>query len=274
MAKRSTETLPPAPRLADMLRQWGMEELRHRLAVNRKDGSVMVYIPSGEFEMGDERDKDCPKHTVSLSDYWIGVYAVTNAQYLQFVEATGHRVPDHADWGTPVWKGRSFPAEKADHPVVCVSWEDALAYANWAGGELPTEAQWEKAARGPAGLIYPWGNEWDPSRCRHAGNKGNDATCPVFGYPGGLSGYGTYNQSGNVWEWCADWYAKDYYRQSPARDPRGPAGGSYRSYRGGCWWNDDPEWFRGAYRSWYGPGLRFVHQGFRLVRPASPSLPS
>jgi formylglycine-generating enzyme len=116
------------------------------LAVNKKDGSVLTYIPEGGFEMGDGENSDCPKHRVDVSGYWIGIYCVTNAQYLRFVEATDHRPPDNTDWGTPVWSGRNFPPEKADHPVVCVSWEDALAYCRWAGCELPTEAQWEKAA--------------------------------------------------------------------------------------------------------------------------------
>jgi formylglycine-generating enzyme required for sulfatase activity len=255
--KTNTASIPKA---RDLARAIQFEGLANRLAVNRKDGSVMVYIPAGEFEMGDGRDSNCPKHTVALSAYWIGVYAVTNAQYLKFMEATRHRAPNNQV---------HREAAKAAHPVTDVSWDDALAYAKWAGGELPTEAQWEKAARGPEGLIYPWGNDWDPERCRHEKNKGNDTTCPVFAYPGGISGYGTYNQSGNVWEWCADWYDSGYYAQSPARDPRGPKGGSSRSNRGGSWGLVDPVWFRGAYRSGIDPGYRSGLLGFRLVRPAS-----
>jgi formylglycine-generating enzyme required for sulfatase activity len=240
----------------------GRYRIEHPLAVNAQDGSVMVYVPEGEFAMGDGKDTDCPKHRVTLSAYWIGVYAVTNAQYLRFVEATGHRVPDQADGGRAIWSGRSFPPEKADHPVVCVSWDDATAYAKWAGCALPTEAQWEKAARGSKGLIYPWGNDWDAGRCRNDNNKGNETTCPVSGYPGGVSGYGTCNQSGNVWEWCADWYDRDYYGKSVARDPRGPEGGSLRVRRGGSWGDDGPEGFRGAYRDWGGPGNRIAIRGF------------
>jgi formylglycine-generating enzyme required for sulfatase activity len=271
MMATKTDSIPKA---LDLARAIVLEGLSHRLAVNRKDGSPMIYVPAGEFEMGDGQRNDCPKHKVQLSAYWIGVYCVTNAQYLQFMQATKHRAPDQADYGNPVWKGRSFPPEQADHPVVCVSWDDATAYAKWSGCALPTEAQWEKAARGPGGLIYPWGNDWDAGRCRNDKNKGNETTCPVSGYPGGVSGYGTYNQGGNVWEWCSDWYDSDYYGKSPARDPRGPEGGSFRVYRGGGWGNDGPEGFRGAGRTRWEPGHRTGSLGFRLVRPASPPPPS
>jgi len=243
--------------------QW--QGLRRRIALNAKDGSILVHIPEGEFEMGDGQDHDCPRHRVALSAYWIGVYCVTNAQYLRFVKATGHRVPDNPFHREP---------QKAAHPVTDISWDDAQAYAQWAGCGLPTEAQWERAARGPQGLIYPWGDEWDESRCRNGTNKGSETTCPVYGYGAGVSGYGTCNQAGNVWEWCADWYPGDYYGQSPARDPRGPEGGSARVVRGGSWWSADPGYFRGAVRYGGDPGDRGGGLGFRLVGTASGSLPS
>ncbi len=243
----------------------------HPLVVNAKDGSVLAYVSAGEFEMGSAQgqgyDNEHPKHRVELSAYWIGVYAVTNAQYMKFIEANGHRVPDHADWGTPIWKGRGFPVEKADHPVVCVSWDDAQAYAEWAGCEFASEAQWEKACRGALGLEYPWGNEWDEKRCRNYKNKGNETTCRVYEYAEGVSGYGIYNQSGNVWVWCADWYDEHYYRQSPKKNPNGPAAGSHRVCRGGGW-GGGPGRFRAARRDWDEAGTR-GYQGFRLVRSAS-----
>ncbi len=245
--------------------QWLDDGCPPPLAVNTRDGSVMVYIPEGEFELGDGQDSDCPQHRVFLSAYWIGVYAVTNAQYLGFMQATSHRAPNNQVHREP---------GKAAHPVTDVSWDDALAYTRWAGGGLPTEAQWEKAARGPRGLIYPWGDDWEAARCRNSANRGSETTSAVHGYPGGVSGYGTYNQSGNVWEWCADWYDSRYYGKSPGRDPRGLAGSLGRSNRGGSCGSVDPDYFRGAYRWRYDPDYRGDIQGFRLVRPASRSLPS
>lgn len=237
-----------------------LELLRNRIAVNAKDGSILVYVPPGEFEMGDGQGSDCPKHRVQLSGYWIGVYAVTNAQYLKFVEARWRGLPAssrHRDSGL------------AAHPVTDVSWDDSVAYANWAGCELASEAQWEKACRGPLGLIYPWGKDWDAGKCRNSANKGSEQTCVVHGYPAVVSGYGTYNQSGNVREWCADWYDHEYYGKSPAKDPRGPEGGSLRVNRGGSWWDDDPGSFRGALRNRCDPGARLVVLGLRFVRTAS-----
>jgi len=227
------------------------------VAVNAKDGTVLVRIPAGKFEMGDGRDKDCPKHKVALSEYWIGVYCVTNRQYARFVAETKHRAPDNQ-----VWKD----AAKADHPVTDVSWEDSTAYAGWAGLSLPTEAQWEKAARGPGGLIYPWGEEWDESKCRNSINKGSGTTAEVWSYVEGASGYGTLQQAGNVWEWCADWYDENYYGKRAKKDPTGPSGGSGRVRRGGGWDDGVASIFRGARRCWYVPGCRYDDLGFRLAR--------
>jgi formylglycine-generating enzyme required for sulfatase activity len=231
------------------------------LAVNAKDGSLLVWVPSGEFEMGDGQGADCPKHKVWLDGYWMGVYCVTNRQYGRFVKDGKGREPDNQKW-----KDAAF----AKHPVVNVSWDDCAAYAKWAGLSLPTEAQWEKACRGPKGLIYPWGKEWDEKRCRNSGNKGNEETAVVGAYAAGVSGYGTYQQSGNVWEWCADWYDKDYYKASGvSKNPVGPATGSGRVYRGGCWWDGVASFFRGASRFIYVPAFRYAYLGFRLVRMVS-----
>ena len=241
----------------------------HALAVNRKDGSVLAYVPGGEFEMGDGKDSNCPKHRVEVDGYWIGLSCVTNGQYGRFVAETKHRAPDKADYGTPVWQNGRCPEEKLDHPVGCVSWEDAVAYGKWAGLRLPTEAEWEKAARGVKGLIYPWGNEWDEKRCRNANNRGSEETTVVWGYPGGVSGYGAAQQSGNVWEWCADWYDEGYYGKGEVKNPSGPGTGSDRVYRGGSWGSDGASNFRGATRFRFVPSYRGGIQGFRLARGAA-----
>ena len=236
----------------------GKLELQHHLAVNAKDGSVLIRIPAGESEMGDGKDTDCPVHKVYVGEYWIGVYCVSNGQYGRFVRETKHREPENQLWQKK---------ELQEHPVVDVSWDDAVEYGKWAGLELPTEAQWEKAARGPLGLVYPWGGEWEEGKkCRNSGNKGNEQTAGVSGYPNGVSGYGTYQQSGNVVEWCSDWYDKEYYKKSPARDPKGPETGSNRVLRGGSWGYGDASFFRGSYRNYDAPGYRFGIMGFRLVR--------
>src|SRR5262249_36909767 len=150
-----------------------LQQSANRLVVNAVDGNVLVYVPAGTYTMGDGQDAGCPPHEVDVEAYYIGIFCVTNAQYARFVAATGHRAPDRADYGTPVWRGGGYPPEQAEHPVVCVSWEDAVAYGAWAGLRLPTEAEWEKAARGPAGWAYPWGNTWDATRCRHENNRGS-----------------------------------------------------------------------------------------------------
>lgn len=265
----------PTTALTRLLTSWMRDRLRNRVAVNAKDGSVMVYVPAGEVEIGDDGAADRPKHRVFLSAYWISVYAVNNAQYGRFVVNTKHRPPDDSNWsGAPaVWRGMRMPGDMLDHPVVCVSWEDAAAYADWAGCELATEAQWEKAARGPRGFAYPWGERWDPSRCRSSASRGRETTCPVAAYPRGVSGYGTYNQSGNVIEWCADWYAEDYHRRCPPQDPAGPVEGSMRVRRGGGWRNTDPEDFRATCRDRRDPEFRYGNLGFRIVKPAPVSPP-
>ena len=230
-----------------------------------RDGGLLVRVPAGAFEMGDGLDGDCPRHRIELGEYWIGVHCVTNRQYGRFVRETGHRAPDQADTGEPVWRHGRCPEDLLDHPVVCVSWEDAAAYAKWADLSLPTEAQWEKAARGPQGWIYPWGNEWDPRKCRNLSNKGDGTTAAAADYPLGAGGYGTLQQSGNVWEWCADWYDENYYAAGPVKDPAGARSGSIRVARGGCWNVGDAAGFRAAFRNGNVPDARSGDLGFRLA---------
>jgi formylglycine-generating enzyme required for sulfatase activity len=237
------------------------------LIASAKDGTVLALVPGGTFLAGgpgsDEGGGE--PFPVDPPPYYLALHPVTNAQYLRFVEATGHRPPDKADYGTPVWKGRTFPPEKAAHPVVCVSWDDAMAYASWAGLRLPTELEWEKGARGVDGREYPWGAKWDESKCRNAKNKGAGETAGVWEYAAGCGPWGHYQMSGNVWEWCADWYDKD----APARWKRGDitaaSSGTTRVLRGGSWDYDLPTNFRPPDRGCNNPATRHYFNGFRLV---------
>ena len=174
----------------------------------------MVLVPAGEFVMGTEETDaagkaeefgimkpwfvdEHPARRVTLPAFYLDLYEVTHDQYRAFIQATGRRPP--SDW----MSGRYNP-DKGRHPVVYVNWEDANAYCLWAGKRLPTEAEWEKAARGPDGLAYPWGNAFDASRANV--NNENGSTVEVGHYPAGKSPYGAYDLTGNVWEWTADWY--------------------------------------------------------------------
>jgi sulfatase modifying factor 1 len=178
----------------------------------------MVLVPAGEFLMGS-------KHRVYLDAFYIDAYEVTNALYKEFIQATGRKAPKS-------WNDAKFNALR--QPVVGVTWDDAAAYCQWAGKRLPTEAEWEKAARGADGRKYPWGNQWERTRA-NTPNDGPGKPMPVGSYEGGKSPYGAHDMIGNVWEWVADWYDVDYYRTSPSHNPRGPATGKVRVLRGGSW---------------------------------------
>lgn len=218
----------------------------------------MVLIPAGEFLMGspdgEGNDDEHPQHVVSLDSYHICRYQVTNRQFARFVTDTGY------DPGSN-WK-EYVKAEEDNHPVVNVTWIDAMAYCRWAGGSLPTEAQWEKAARGTDGRIFPWGNTWDASLC-HMNSRGTTA---VGAYPKGASPAGVLDMAGNVWEWCSDCYSVHYYRSSPLKNPEGPVSGKWRVIRGGSWGQIAAAHFRCANRKWQYPDLRNHYTGFRLCR--------
>ena len=225
-------------------------DLQHRIAAAEALGRLgdprmgeMVEIPAGEFISGEGEGQK----TIHLDAFQISKYPVTNAEYAKFVRETGHRVPGH-------WDGNEPPPDKLNHPVVNVNWHDANAYAEWAGKQLPTEEQWEKAARGSDGREYPWGNEFDNSRC-NTKESGIGSTTPVGVYPGGVSPYTVHDMAGNVWEWTAGEH----------EDVSGS-----RVLRGGSW-NDDRYYARCAYRNWFGPNLGWDYVGFRVVvSPISP----
>jgi formylglycine-generating enzyme required for sulfatase activity len=242
----------------------------------------MVHVESGEFTMGsNELEREQPIHRVYLDEFMIGKYPVTNEEFRAFIENEGYKnealwTPEGWQWREKeniieplYWHDRKW--NSANFPVVGVSWFEAAAYAKWLSQKtgnkyaLPTEAQWEKAARGTEGLIYPWGNKFEKNKC-NSDESGLGRTSPVGLFPTDASPYGCMDMAGNVWEWCADWYGKDYYKKSPAKNPTGPLDGSFRVIRGGGWadggWN-----CRAAYRGgWHHPANRVDDLGFRLVR--------
>jgi formylglycine-generating enzyme len=226
----------------------------------------------------DAGDNEIPQHTVTLDAFWIDKYEVTNAQYAAFLNAEGNEEEGGVTWleadsdyvriheRDGVWEADDG---YADHPVVEVSWYGARAYAAWVGGRLPTEAEWEKAARGTEGQRYPWGNE-APTDDLCNFNDWDRCTTPVGAYsPAGDSPYGCADMAGNVWEWVHDGYDGDYYEVSPDSNPQGPAGGTYRVLRGGAFYYST-RYVRCAYRYWLSPYPRHRHFGVRLV--VSPSL--
>jgi formylglycine-generating enzyme required for sulfatase activity len=218
----------------------------------------MVYVPAGEFEMGSNQgDADQqPAHRVYLDAFYIDQYEVTNARYEQFVRAKGRKPPMW--WGDERFRG-------PQQPVVGITWEEAAAYCRWLDKRLPTEAEWEKAARGTRGRLYPWGDNFVYGRANIVvPDDGYEYTAPVGSYPGGASPYGALDMAGNVAEWCADWYAADYYQHSPRHNPQGPANGEYRVVRGGSW-NGSSYEARSTHRWRYFPDTPRSYIGFRCL---------
>ena len=202
-----------------------LESKRQKLQdkLNERD---MIFIPAGR-QMGTDQsghDDENPQHDVQIKAFCLDRYAVTNLQYKDFVDATGRRTPVH-------WQGGTFPIDKGDHPVVNVTWEDACAYAEWVNKRLPTEAEWEWAARGSDGREYPWGDQVGQD-CANF-NSPEIGTSPVDKFPKGQSEFGIWDMCGNVGEWCSDWYDAKYYSRSPESDPKGPPDGRHKVYRGG-----------------------------------------
>jgi formylglycine-generating enzyme required for sulfatase activity len=248
------------------------------------DDAPMILIPSGEFQMGDylgngEEDEH-PLHTVYLNAFYIDKYEVTNAQYRRFVQATGHRPPmGYRDVNGELqvifkpWLDKNFNDDNM--PVVCVSWDDAVAYSEWVGKRIPTEAEWEKAARG--GYLVPrlgMGNFADKAlkdkfpemNCLEIYNDKYVYTAPVGKFDS--NGYGLYDVMGNVWEWCFDWYNRNYYSKSPKKNPQGPDSGTIRVVRGGAWYSPLQD-LRVSSRGSGNPSYWYLGVGFRCVKGIS-----
>lgn len=270
--------------------------------INEKDGAEMVWIPAGEFTMGSTEEQikaftpedygntfmirqnqpilaEMPQHIVNLSGYWMYKNVVTVAMYRRFCDENQRQMPDAPTWG---WIG--------NHPIVNVTWQDAKDYCTWAGVDLPSEAEWEKAARGTDGRIYPWGNKWNPTLCHCSKRYATETkmTAPVGNYPLGASPYGVLDMEGNVLQWCEDWYDADYYQNSPKDnpictketpyDPKGAEYGygldqpseftGYRVIRGASWDDNQSSHFRVAVRKSNPQNVLYFNgiNGFRCVR--------
>jgi serine/threonine-protein kinase len=256
----------------------------------------MVYVPAGTFWMGstsaeiEEAVAACvadggsgdqcrrgygaegPRHEIYLNAFWVDRTEVTNAQFRECVVAGVCEEPTTCDWGSPTYNDDS----KANHPVVCVDWSDARTYCQWAGKRLPTEAEWEKAARGTERLIYPWGDTFDGrlvnfcdlncefDRKNEDWDDGYAGTAPVGSYADGESPYGAWDMAGNAWEWVRDWYGSNYYYVSPSSNPLGLDTGMFKVARGGSWYG---LWYytRTATRRGHDPSDRGSIFGFRCT---------
>jgi len=238
--------------------------------ITGEDGASMVLVPAGEFIMGsnDGSDDEKPVHQVYLDAYYLDKYEVTVGQYAKFLKATGFNEP-------PMWTTLDQPSHQK-RPIVNVDWSDASNYCEWAGKRLPTEAEWEKAARGTDGRIYPWGNEPPNTlRANYGQEKWNNHTAlvPMGQLKDGKSPYEIYDLAGNVWEWVSDWYDPDYYATSPPQNPKGPENGKYRVLRGGSW-DLAPEHLRSTRRdfniplapTYESPAYRNFNSGFRCAK--------
>jgi formylglycine-generating enzyme required for sulfatase activity len=225
----------------------------------------MVEIPEGLFTMGldgiqaleDER----PKHQVSLAAFLLDTYEVTTAQYAAFLAATTRAAP----WQ---WNTVDLTLHR-DRPVIGVDWSDADAYCRWKGKRLPTEAEWEKSARGTDGRLYPWGNRSPHKDLANfalgARFSYSQVLMPVQSYEQGKSPYGLYQMAGNVWEWVQDWYQTNYYEVSPDHNPQGPEQGQFKVLRGGSW-SDLPKYLLTYGRFKLPPETRNSYTGFRCAK--------
>lgn len=228
----------------------------------------MVLVPAGEFIMGtnDRLPDEGPEHKVTLPSFYIDRYEVTNLQYKQFIDATNRKSPEH-------FRNRTFPDGKADHPVTYVTWNDADEYCRWAGKRLPSEQEWEKTARSTDGRNYPWGADFAITRAntpqRWVVLEKEGDTTPVGAFPQGVSAYGTYDMSGNVWEWTSSWYTPHPGNTRITEN----YGEKYKVLKGGSWW--DCSFYKCGIsapsynRSFFLQSTRNKSFGFRCAKDAS-----
>jgi formylglycine-generating enzyme len=213
-----------------------------------KDGAPMILVPAGLFPMGvpkGDRDggrDEYPRHEVVLDHYYIDKYEVTHGRYAEFVKATGHRTPENPKYPKRTLWSDHLSDSLSERPVINVDWQDAEAYCRWAGKRLPTEAEWEKAARGTEDRRFPWGNVEPTDKHLNFNQKwkGEKTLMPVGSYEAGKSPFGAYDMAGNVWEWVADWYDPLYYEKSPGTNPKGPDTGTYKVLRSSGWSVETP----------------------------------
>jgi formylglycine-generating enzyme required for sulfatase activity len=241
--------------------------------VKGKDGAPMVLIPEGSFPMGvphGDRDggrDEYPRHDVFVNNFYIDKFELTNGRYLEFVKATNHRIPQNPKNATRnLWQGDTITESLIDRPVINVDWADANDYCQWAGKRLPTEAEWEKAAKGTADRRFPWGNVEPTNKHLNFNQQwiGEKTLMPVGSYELGKSPFGVYDMAGNVWEWVNDWYDAKYYEKSPAKNPTGPETGTKRVLRGSGWQNETPT-VRIFTRVDSDPTIRNESTGFRCA---------
>ena len=296
--KSETSSAAPSPSMRP-------QPARELAAALGGEGTVtieLVHVPPGDFEMGEDVPGafDQKPHRVRITKgFYVGKYPVTVGQFRRFVDETRYRTTaEELGMAFTCTKGKCQPIQGVtwrtpgfpqtdSHPVVAISWEDAGAFLDWARRKtgkpfrLPTEAEWEWAARGPEAMPFPWGREWESSRVDHLDVSARDSgafpseltfsddsdgypfTAPV-GVLDNVSWVGARDMLGNVWEWCSDWYQQRYYESSPTADPAGPFDGTYRVLRGCSWMNPKPL-CRSSTRGWFEPLLRATTRGFRVA---------
>ena len=287
-APPTAATSPSVASAAPSLPSPAAQESAPGTARTDEHGVEQVWVPAGVFLMGtDETDPsgalappdwarfelaaERPQHEVALSKgYWIDRTEVTNVAYQAFVDDGGYATATWWSEDGQAWLAdqdvnalpRTCGEPGADHPRVCITWFEAEAYAAWRGGALPTEAQWEFAARGPESRVFPWGDDWDPA---NANVVDSTATTPVGSLPAGASWVGALDMSGNAMEWVQDWYTGTYYQQRVRDDPPGSPLGSKKVEKGG-WWGAVPYVARSAYRHFEDPpSYQDHHIGVRIV---------